>query len=388
MRRRARELTALVLVLLAADRVAAQVTYGPNGLSMATPEGGFTAAVGLRNQVRFTTPFTVVPTEPGEIGLRTGDDIRLNRSRLRVNGHVFSPSIRYQAQLDFVEERIRDINVTWEVRPWLRLRGGRWKAEMNRERVESSSAQQLVDRSILDRWFTLGRQEGVGVSGRVGGSRPWSGTYYVGALRGVDARGGAALPVWLGRYEWIWAGRELPVWQGDPARSRNLHLAVGATVARTESAYAFYGGSGVGVTLPILPTIPSDRFRTRQYAVDTSLKWRGVSLQGEGHRKELHRTTTGDRRTLVGAYVQGGVLASTLWARLPARLELAARIAVVDPDVDVANDHHEERVAGMNWYLSGHRHKVSADVSRLYFTTPQAVRSTDVRTRLQWEFTF
>ena len=77
MRRRARELTALVLVLLAADRVAAQVTYGPNGLSMATPEGGFTAAVGLRNQVRFTTPFTVVPTEPGEIGLRTGDDIRL-----------------------------------------------------------------------------------------------------------------------------------------------------------------------------------------------------------------------------------------------------------------------------------------------------------------------
>ena len=382
-------LAGLVLgLVIGAGDAAGQVTYGPDGLSLTTPDKGFSAVVGIRNQIRFTTPFTVVPTEPGEIDVRRGEDFRVNRSRLRLNGHAFSPRLRYQFQADFVEERIRDLSVTWEARPWLRLRGGRWKAEMNRERVESSGAQQLVDRSILDRWFTLGRQQGVQVSGRVGRSRAWGGSYYAGALRGVDATGGAALPVWLGRYEWTYAGRDLPVWQGDPGNSRDLHLAVGGTAVRTESAYAFYTGAGVGVALPVLPPGPSDRFRTRQYAGDAALKWHGVSLQAEAHRKEVHRTATGDRRTIVGAYGMGGVLASTLWARLPSRLEFSARVAVVDPDLDTDANHQVERVAGANWYVLGHRHKVSADVSQLRFTTTDGVRATDVRTRLQWEVTF
>jgi len=381
-------LAGLVVSLAGTGRAAGQMTYGPEGLRLGAPDGAFLAVVGLRNQIRFTTPFTVVPAEPGEIDARRGEDFRVNRSRLRVNGHAFSPRLRYQFQADFVEERIRDLSVTWEVRPWLRVRGGRWKAEMNRERMESSGAQQLVDRSMLDRWFTLGRQQGVQVSGRVGQTRAWSGTYFAGALRGVDANGGAALPVWLGRYEWTWAGRDMPLWQGDPGASRDLHLAVGGTAARTESAYAFYAGSGVGVSLPILPPGPSDRFRTRQYAGDAALKWRGLSMQGEVHRKEVHRTTTGERRTLAGAYGQGGVLASTLWSRLPARLEFAARIAWVDPDVATVTDDILERVAGANWYVHGHRHKVSADVSQLRFATPAGTRSTDVRTRVQWEVTF
>jgi hypothetical protein len=378
----------LVCVLARAGEAAGQVTYGPEGLRLGTQDGPVSAVVGLRNQIRFTTPFTGVPDEPGEIAVTRGDDFRVSRSRLRINGHVFSPRLRYQFQADFVEERIRDLSVTWEARPWLRVRAGRWKAEMNRERIESSSAQQLVDRSILDRWFTLGRQQGVQVSGRVGERRAWSGTYYAGALRGVDARGGAALPVWLGRYEWAWAGRQLPGWQGDPGVSKDLHLAVGGTAARTESAYAFYAGSGVGVAMPVLPPGPSDRFRTRQYAADASLKWRGVSMQGEGHRKQVRRTTTGEQQTLAGAYGQGGVLASALWSRLPTRLEFAARIARVDPDVGTQADHILERVTGINWYVQGHRHKVSADVSQLRFATPQGARSTDVRTRVQWEVTF
>lgn len=381
--------TAVVIGLLGhPDEAAGQASYGPNGLTLETPGSGFSAVVGLRNQIRFTTPFTVVPTEPGRIPMLRTDDFRVNRSRLRINGHLFSPTVRYQFQADFVEERVRDLSITWDLRDWLRVRGGRWKAVVNRERTESSSAQQLVDRSILDRWFTLGRQQGVEVSGRVATATPWVGTYFAGAFRGVDARGGAALPVWVGRYEWTYKGRSLPAWQGDPAVTPDLRVAVGATAARTESAYAFYAGSGVGASLSVLPPGPSDRFRTRQYAGDVSVRWRGASFQAEAHRKAVRRTVSGDDRTLLGAYVQGGVLASTLWGRLPRRLEFAARTAVIDPDHAVGRDHHEERVGGINWYANGHRHKVTADVSQLRFTTPTGVQSTDVRTRLQWDVTF
>jgi phosphate-selective porin OprO/OprP len=367
---------------------AQSVTYDEGGLRIATPGGGTTATVGFRNQVRFTTPFAVVPTAPDQIPAVRSDDFRLFRSRFRLNGQLFSPRLRYQFQADFIEERVRDLSVTWEVRPWLRVRGGRWKAEMNRERLNSSSAQQLVDRSILDRWFTLGRQQGVQLSGTVGRKRPWGGTWYASALRGVDAKGGAPLPVWLGRYEWAYAGRTIDLEQGDLRRSPEVRVVIGGTAVRTESAYAFYGGSGVGVSLPLLPPGPGDRFRTRQYALDGVARWRGLSLQGELHRKVVRRTASGDTRVLVGGYGQAGVMAATLWERLPSSLEVATRIALVDPDAALDANHQEERLVGANWFFRGHRMKISADVGQLRFATPTGVRETAVRTRVQWEMTF
>ena len=386
-----------LLVLLTANGATGQVTYGDEGLELHSPDDGFSAVVGWRNQMRFTTPFTSVPADAGDVGDGTTRDFRLNRSRLKVAGHLFSKRLTYRAQADFVEERMRDLNVTYAARDWLRVRAGWWKVEYLVERMQSSGAQQLVDRSILDRWFTLGRQAGIQAHGRIGGKSGWGGHYYAGAFRNVDvdAKGGAPLPVWLARYEWSWAGREMELEQGDPSASRDLQLTVGTSVVRTESAYAFYSGAGLGQRLPVpglgdveLLAETPDRYRTRQYAGDAVMKWRGVSLQGEIHRKEVRATTTGSERTLFGAYVMGGVLASSLWSRAPRPLELTARIAVVDPSIEVDANHQQERVVGATWYFQGHRNKLSADVTRLRYATPTQSRDTDLRTRVQWEFTF
>ena len=375
---------------------AGQVTYGDDWLQMQTPGGGFSALIGWRNQIRFTTPFSSAPEDAEDVDDTSSRDFRLNRSRLKAEGHAFTRRLTYTFQADFVEERVRDLNVSYEAREWLQVRAGWWKIEHLLERIQSSGAQQLVDRSILDRWFTLGRQGGVQIHGRVGGSSGWGGHYYVGAFRNVDADGGSALPVWLARYEWSWAGRELEDReQGDPDASDDLRLTLGSSVVRTEGAYAFYSGAGLGESLPV-PGLPDEddlapsaaRYRTRQYAGDVVAKWRGASVQGELHRKDVHAVQTDTRRTVLGGYVMGGILASTLWSRAPRPLEFSARIALVDPATESDDDLQQERMVGANWYIQGHRSKVSVDVTRLLYATPTTTRATDLRTRVQWEVTF
>lgn len=385
-----------LLTLLVTGQAAAQaVAYGENGLELKTPGDGVTAVIGFRNQIRFTTPFVTPPEAADDVESDEGRDFRLNRSRFKVEGQAFSPRLTYKFQADFVEERVRDFNMTWAHRDWLAVRAGWWKVEYLLERMQSSGAQQLVDRSILDRWFTLGRQRGVQVHGRVGkGSR--GGRYYAGAFRNMDARGGAALPMWLVRYEWAWAGRHPDLEQGVPEATGDLRLQVGGSLVAARSAFAFFTGAGVGASLavPGLPDDeeprpePSDRYRTRHAAADLVLKWRGVSLQGELHRKHLAETRTGVERTVLGGYVMAGVLASSLWERAPKPLEFTGRIAIVDPAREIAANRQQEAVVGASWYFDGHRSRLGVDVTRLRYTTPTGSRSTDLRTRAQWEFTF
>lgn len=396
MRRLTGALAGLLALLATTTPAAAQVaTYGDNGLELKTRDERFTTTIGFRNQIRFTTPFVTPPDNAADQKDESARDFRLNRSRFKAEGHAFSPRLTYKFQADFVEERVRDFNMSWAHRDWLQVRAGWWKVEYLVERMQSSGSQQLVDRSILDRWFTFGRQRGVQVHGEVGPDAR-GGRYYVGAFRNMDARGGAALPMWLGRYEWAWAGRHPELEQGDPESSRELVLQVGSSLVAAESAYAFFTGSGVAAALPVpglpeddepLPDTP-DRYRTRHAAADLVLKWRGVSVQGELHRKHLRLTRTGVERTVVGGYVMAGVLASTLWERAPKPLELTARLALVDPAREVAANRQQEAVAGASWYFDGHRSRVGVDVTRLRYATPDGSRSTDLRTRLQWEFTF
>jgi hypothetical protein len=73
--------------------------------------------------------------------------------------------LRYSNRVDepLVPE---DLRGTWKPAVWFNLRAGQWKAEFNRERVDSSGKQQFVDRSIANYWFTVDRQNGVMASGR------------------------------------------------------------------------------------------------------------------------------------------------------------------------------------------------------------------------------
>jgi hypothetical protein len=99
---------------------------------------------------------------------------------------------------------------------------------------------------------------------------------------------------------------------------------------------------------------------------------------------------------IVGGYAQLGVFPNEWWPSVPARLELLARGAIVDPDRDLGSNLHTEWTIGANWYIHGHRHKLTADYSWLDIGEGPAegpaggppdapTDASGSRFRLQWE---
>ena len=72
------------------------------------------------------------------------------------------------------------------------------------------------------------------------------------------------------------------------------------------------------------------------------------------------------------------------WPAVPAPLEIAGRIALVDPALGRDNDLNSEVTLAANWFFEGHRNKLSVDVSRLKDDV-QYPNGQKTRLRLQWE---
>ena len=69
-------------------------------------------------------------------------------------------------------------------------------------------------------------------------------------------------------------------------------------------------------------------------------------------------------------------------------IELALRVALVDPDDDLLEQETREFTLGANWFFHGHRNKLTVDVSRLEVDFPAASEETATRVRMQWDVSF
>ena len=101
----------------------------------------------------------------------TDTEARVKRLRLRFDGYIFSPKLLYSIQLGFTPydakdipngnvNIVRDAMVYYMPNDHLSLGFGQTKIKANRARVNSSSALQFVDRSIVNSEFNLDRDFG------------------------------------------------------------------------------------------------------------------------------------------------------------------------------------------------------------------------------------
>ena len=364
------------------------VEYGEKGLEIASPDRSWSFEPEFQVQLRFSDPFDDDPRTVADVDSPPGSDFEIRRARFKLDAQLGAEWLMLYSQTDLDGPVQLDLRVTIEPDEAFGVRLGQWKAEYNRERSDSSSSQQFVDRSIVNREFTIDRQQGAMLFGRLGrGSAAdvsaWAGVFG-GEGRGHFNDGGE--PMYLARLQWNPNGRVLDFSQSDVGRRAEPASSIAVAAVRNRSRYTRFSSDGGG-NLDSFVTGEIDQYEVKQWVVESALQWRGFSWQQEWHEKSVEDRVAGATTRLRGLYAQAGYFLHEAWSGWPEPLELALRYATVDPDVDHADDRRDELTFGANWYFNDHRHKLNADVSRLEVDDPDGAAH-DWRVRLQWDVSF
>lgn len=355
-------LTALLLIALPSSSRAgepAQVEAGlGRGVKVSAADGSLSLQVRARVQAR-----AQLTAAPGE---ELGEEFLIRRARLQLQGHALDPSLTYYVQLGFSNSDtepdlrlpLRDARISWAMARDAQLVVGQTKVPFNRQRTTSSSALQMVDRSLSNGELNLDRDVGLqlrsedlfGWGGRLG--------YDLGVFGGdgrnrADAAGGGLLYVArvtlspLGPL----AGKEEADLGRGPLRAA-LGLA-GAMNQGTRRARSTHGA-----------TLELGRVDTTHAAMDLAVRWRGASLNAEALMRRADRERlTGEidgapavelTRSGWGYMLQGGYL-------LTDQLELTARHSAISPLGASAITYERESGGGVSWYVREQALKVQSD---------------------------
>lgn len=357
--------------------------YGGKGFEF---EAGETALwLGFRLQGRYDSlPGTL--NDASDLAVPADPEWSLNRGRIKGGGQLFADWLEIYSEYDFTTNGWLDYRATVHLGEHAGFRIGQWKSEFNRERIDSSGAQQLVDRSLSNYWFTLDRQLGVAAGARLWAGEPADSTVWLEFLsgRGLGATFDGDSHLGMLRWQWNPCGEVVGFGQGDLDRSPTPVSAVTLATVHGDTHHTRFSSSGGGQ----LPGFSYGDYRLFQLMLGTAWRWRGLSWQQELHWKEIEDLGAGGRRHIAGGYVQAGAFPSECWGWFPEPLEVVARIASVDPDTAVSSDRQWEWTVGANWYFNGHRNKISTDLSLLDFDDLATGAESEWRFRFQWDLSF
>ena len=142
------------------------MNYQDNRLQFRSSDGRFAANLQHRLQFRYAYPFDTDPRSPLDFD-KASSSFLVRRARLRLKGHAYWPWLQWNLQYDWSQPVLRDSSFAVSKVPWFRVLLGRRKVFWNDERVTSSARQQFINRSIVNDIFTVDRQQGIQISGRV-----------------------------------------------------------------------------------------------------------------------------------------------------------------------------------------------------------------------------
>jgi hypothetical protein len=363
------------------------VEYGSQGLDIRSRDGNYHVHIDWRAQLRFTNRDFDDPIAPNPESKE--GDFAVNRARFKMGGHAYRQWLTYYFEYDFPRSALLDLRFTLQAYDELRLRVGQWKIPYNRERVDSSGKQQFAERSVVTPWFTLDRQQGAALFGRL-----WQGTradswYNLGVFSATGRGGSGSVeqPMVLGRWQWNFLKRDLPFSQSDIGFRQQPAGSIALAGAGWQGPYTSFSTKGAS-GLPGSPVGSRDTYKVRQALLETAFQYRGFSWQQEYHWKSIDNTETGTITDLEGWYAQAGYFFHALFPKFPKPLEVALRIARVDTNAATDFDTEKEATLVFNWFFSGHRNKLTLDLSRLSDEKEAVGRRWENRIRLQWDVSF
>ena len=391
---------------------AVRASYGKKGFRLESRDGNYQTNLQWRAQLRATSPLR---SDPRQLGDFDKDELTAEgrRLRMKIGGHGYKPWLKYYFEVDLQPTRSSgksSSNASARVIDWridvakskaFGIRVGQWKIDYNRERVDSSGRQQFVERSIVNRTFTVDRQMGLGFRGRLFEGTGADLRYYAGAFTG----GGRGVSnddnnlMYIGRLQWNFLGRDLAMRQTDVERTEKPTGSFsigGATHTGKATRWSSSGGGNLDGFASVA-NATEGQYRIHQAVAEFAFKYQGFSTQNEFHWKNIQDTTlaagqAGNDNDLYGLYSQFGYFFNEIWSSVPEELELAARYAWLrEPNAGnfAEENERQEFTVGANWFFNGHNNKLTLDYSYLTIDDGAlALVDSGSRVRLQWDISF
>ena len=315
-----------------------------------------TADSNYKLRMRFFGQFLGSYTDPdaGEEGL--GFSVR--NLWLIWDGNAFAPWMKYKVQYDFSRGgELKDMKLSFAKNKMFVPTVGQYKVPFNREVLNSSSALQVVGRSIISDYFEYDRDIGGGVYGLLGDGMI---RYDFGLFQGE----GTNTKNDKGDTGMLWAGRVQAAIIGGKAKSvkenfaKRPTLMIGAAVAGIDVEDGNDGNIGI-------PSGERDLVSGRVTSFTADINYRDpmFNLTGE----YVGRWANPDGGGVDTAYDQGFRVQGGFFL-LPKRVELASRYAMVifDDGANVLGGNDLDNVwtftQGLSYYLSdNHRWKIQLD---------------------------
>lgn len=385
-----------------------ELGFGKKGLFVKSNDGNWATNIQWRAQVRTTSPLRSDPRQIDDFVDADQSNFELRRMRMKIGGHGYQPWLKYYFELDLQPSRnttdsssksstrLIDWRLTLDKNKALSLRAGQWKINYNRERVDSSGRQSFVERSIVNRVFTVDRQVGVMAFGRLSPGTLADTNYYFGLFNGEgrSVNNDDNDMLYMGRLQWNFLGRELKWRQSDVAYSEDAAASLAFATAKTTGKCTRWSSSGCG-NLDGFESVSSaakGQYEIDQNVIETAFKWRGFAWQQELHNKTVMDRVNNIESDFKGGYVQAGYFFHNMISSIPENMELALRYAFVDEpnktDIALTNT-RKEYTAGVNYFISGHNNKLTLDFS--YLTLDDALlaqNESENRVRFQWDVSF
>ena len=388
-------------------------SYGKKGFRLETRDGNWQTNLQWRFQFRLTWPSSGDPRQVSSFASTEEVTFENRRLRMKIGGHGYRPWLKYYFEVDLQPTRDADDSSTsasarvidWrvDIAKWKQLgaRVGQWKVEYNRERVDSSGRQEFVERSIVNRIFTIDRQVGASLRGRLFEGTHADMRYYAGVYTGEGrgVRNDDNNMMYVGRLQWNFLGRDLGYRQTDVERTERPTGSLAVAASTTTGKCTRWSSSGCGSLdgFTAAGLARQSQFRVHQAVEEFAFKWQGFSAQQEFHWKRVVDrsvvTSSGLHDTdFYGLYAQTGYFFNEIIDFVPKELELAFRYGLVREANETnrlkTNTRNEYTVAA-NWFFWGHNNKITVDYS--YLTLDDDVLSRNVsdhRSRVQWDISF
>lgn len=342
----------------------------PKSLSFAAADSSFLVKFRFRMQNRVS----LLSNSGNDLGINTVD-ARIRRLRLRLDGFVASPKLRYYIQLSFsradldleaddTPQVVRDAVLFYHINERFYFGFGQTKLPGNRQRVTSSGSLQFAERSIANARFNIDRDFGLKAYYTSPGER--QNVALKAAITTGDGRNaltGTNGLAYTGRVEWFplgLFGDEYDYVEGDPDRIARSKLALATTYSANFKAVQTGGQLGGELSQPVdIRTAFADLvFKYQGWALLTEVFWRDASRRGlleTGPDGQPLYVYTGR-----GLNVQASRMLST-------RDELAFRYARTTPfaRLRVLERPREELTGGYSHYLRNHRFKGQVNLGYL-----------------------